>query len=120
MDRASLKAQLSQKIILCFCTAIFVWATLLIHESIALRYAPYGSQLTVSILEVPLTTLEKNLTNQGESLKFYFHGSFVVYVASSIIFGAGVAILSANRYKRIKQRSLEPQDNTARHNKARS
>lgn len=119
MDRTSLKAQLSQKIILCLCMAIFIWATILIHESIALRYAPYGSQLTVSILKVPLTTLEKNLTEQGESLKFHFHSSFAAYLAASIIFGAGLGIISTNRYKRIKQRSLEPQDNTVHRKKAR-
>ena len=119
MDRTSLKTQLAQKITICFCTAVFVWATLLVHESVALRYSSYGTQLTVSILSVPLTTLEKTLTSQGESLKLYFHRSFAAYLTASIIFGSGIGILSANRYQRIKQRSLEPRHNTARHNKVR-
>lgn len=119
MDRTSLKAQLSQKIIFCLCAAMLVWVILLVHESFALRHAPYGEQHTVSILGAPLTTLERNLTNQKESLKFYFHKNFMVYMGASAIFGTGIGILSANRYKRIRQHSLGRQNNTPRRNKAR-
>ena len=119
MDRTSLKAQLSQKIIFCLCVAMLVWVALLIHGSIALRYTPYGGQRTVSILGIPLTTLEKNLTSQEESLKFYFHGSFMAYMGGSAIFGTGIGILSANRYKRIRQHSLGRPGGTAPRNKVR-